>query len=185
MTKLSLVGHVSLALHLLWLLAVPTSVVADIAPRWSVAELTGFSDVVLTGDVVSVVAGTDGSDAIYTYVTIAVDEVLKGPVVTPPSQVVVKQLGGTLGTLTQVVWGQALFTPGQEVVAFLEVRPRDATLYTSALWQGKWTIQRNAVTGNALVATQVPAAQGLALAVAGQQVSPGGEARALDVLLDE
>ena len=121
---------------LLWGLAAPTAALADFAPRWSVAELGGFSDVILTGNVVSVVPGTDGSGSIYTYVTIAVDDVLKGPVVAPPRQVVVKQLGGTIGTLPQVVWGQALFTPGEEVLVFLEVRPRDSTLYTAAHWLG-------------------------------------------------
>jgi hypothetical protein len=168
---------------LLWGLAAPTSALAAFAPRWSVAELTEFSDVVLTGNVVSAVPGTDGSGAIYTYVTIAVDDVLKGPVVTPPSQVIVKQLGGTIGTLMQVVWGQALFTPGEEVLVFLEVRPRDSTLYTAAHWQGKWVIQRNAFSGNALAAPLLPAAPGLT--VVRQQVTAGGEARALDALLDE
>ena len=68
----------------MWGLAAPTSALADFAPRWSVAELVGFSDVILTGNVVSVVPGTDGSGSIYTYVTITVDDVLKGPVVAPP-----------------------------------------------------------------------------------------------------
>src|SRR5262249_46859706 len=31
-----------------------------------------------------------------------------------------------------------------------EVRPRDRTLYTTALWQGKWTIERDPTTGEAI-----------------------------------
>jgi hypothetical protein len=43
--------------------------------------------------------------------------------------------------------GQARFRRGEEVLVFAEVRPRDRTLYTTALWQGKWTIQRDAASG--------------------------------------
>ena len=36
---------------------------------------------------------------------------------------------------------------------FAEVRPRDSTLYTTALWQGKWALEFDAATG-ARVAVQ-------------------------------
>jgi hypothetical protein len=37
---------------------------------------------------------------------------------------------------------QATFAVGEDVLLYLEARPRDGTLYTSALWQGKWEVQR-------------------------------------------
>ncbi|MDP6581857.1 MAG: matrixin family metalloprotease, partial [Vicinamibacterales bacterium] len=174
-----------LALWVLWVLAAHTPALADVAPRWSVGELTGFADAILTGNVVSVVPGADGSGAIYTYVTLTVDDVLKGPVAAPPPRLVLKQLGGTVGALTQIVWGQALFTPGEEVVVFLEVRPRDSTLYTTAHWQGKWTIQRDAFSGDGLAIQELAAEERVAVSVPGRQFASGDDVRALDTLLDQ
>jgi hypothetical protein len=77
-----------LALVFLAVAALPAR--ADFAPKWSDAELIGFSQVILTGRVVDVAAGWDDG-AVYTYVTLDVDQVLKGWV--PEHQVVVKQLG--------------------------------------------------------------------------------------------
>ena len=174
-----------LALCVLWVLAAHTSALADVAPRWSVGELTGFADAILTGNVVSVVPGADGSGAVYTYVTITVDDVLKGPVAAPPRQLVLKQLGGTVGALTQIVWGEALFAPGEEVLVFLEVRPRDSTLYTTAHWQGKWAIQRDAFSGDGLAVQEPAAEERVAVSVPGRQFAPGDDVRALDTLFDE
>ena len=57
-------------------------------------------------------------------------------------RIVPKQLGGTGGALAVGAFGQAGFTPGERVMLFLEVRPRDGTLYTTALGEGKWRIER-------------------------------------------
>ena len=118
-----------LALGLAALLLAVSPALAAFAPRWSDTELTNFSDAIVTGRVLSVVSGTDGTGSIYTYVTLDVDDVIKGPITSP--EIVIKQLGGTVGTLQQVVFGQAEFVVGEEVLVFLEVRPRDSTLYTT------------------------------------------------------
>ena len=49
---------------------------------------------------------------------------------------------GRIGDEHLRVFDQAAFALGEEVLSFLEVRPRDGTLYTSALWQGKWEIEQ-------------------------------------------
>jgi hypothetical protein len=114
---------------------------ASVEPRWADFQLAGFADVILTGRVVDLRTGTDPVvNAIYTYVTIDVGRVLKGAV--NDAQIVVKQLGGETATRGLRVSGQASFTLGEDVLLFLEVRPRDASLYTVALWQGKWTLAR-------------------------------------------
>ena len=58
--------------------------------------------------------------------------------------VTIKQLGGESGPIGLHVFDQASFSSGEEVLLFLEMRPRDRTLYTAALAQGKWSMRRRA-----------------------------------------
>lgn len=128
---------------------------ADLAPKWSDAELLAFSDVVLTGTVAATESGWD-ADTAYTYVTLDVGDVLKGWV--PERQIILKQLGGRVGDLALVIGGQATFTAGEHVLVFLEARRRDRTLSTTALWQGKWTIAADAASGQPLATRRVAGA---------------------------
>src|SRR6267378_3598219 len=83
---------------------------ADLAPKWSDAELLGFSDVVVTGTVAAVSTGWDAR-TIYTYVTLDVGDVVKGWV--PERQIILKLLGGRVDDLALIVGGQAAFTAGE------------------------------------------------------------------------
>lgn len=122
------------------LMIVATAATASIGPKWSDQQLTDFSDVILTGQVLEVRSGWDPNvDTIYTYVTVHVDEVLKGAI--GSNRITIKQLGGVVDELGLAIADQPTFAAGEEVLLFLEVRPRDGTLYTSALWQGKWLIE--------------------------------------------
>ena len=111
-------------------------------PTWSGSQLAGFADVIVTGRVISVTVGRDPSvDTIYTYIGLEVEEVLKGLV--SPGPLTIKQLGGIVdGTGLRVV-DQPTFVVGEHVLLYLEARPRDGSLYTSALWQGKWSIEES------------------------------------------
>ena len=51
-----------------------------------------------------------------------------------------KQLGGVVNDVAFVVGGQARFEIGEEVMLFLDVRPRDRTLSVPGLESGKWTL---------------------------------------------
>lgn len=166
MIRRSLSTVAGLALCLV-LTAAPAT--ADYGPRLGIDELSAFSTAVIRGRVYSVDAAWDtAAGNIYTYVRVNVGEVLKGRGV--PGQIILKQLGGVVGDIGQYVGGQAAFRPGEQVVVFLEVRPRDATVYTTALWQGKWTVDgapgrevlhRNAGfdgAGGAVLAEDVPLA---------------------------
>jgi hypothetical protein len=131
---------------------------ASSGPKWSVAELTNFADAVVTGRVESIATGWDPAvNTIYTYVTIDVDEVYKGAI--DGGRIVIKQLGGRIGDFGLVVADQPTFGVGEEVLLYLEVRPRDQSLYTAALWQGKWTLEA-AANGERVAARQEPAHAG-------------------------
>ncbi len=131
--------------------AVPSR--ADLAPKWSDAELLDFSDVVITGTVSAVATGWD-TRTVYTYVTLDVGDVIKGWI--PERQVVLKQLGGRVDDLALTIGGQATFTVGEQVLAFLEARRGDRTLSTTALWQGKWTISTDSASGQRLATRRLP-----------------------------
>ena len=126
-------------------LAAAPMALASSGPKWSTEQLADFSAAIVTGRVSAIVTATDASGRIYTYVSVDITEVLKGSIA--ESQVVLKQAGGIVGELGLNVPGQATFSIGEEVLVFAEVRPRDATLYTTALWQGKWVLETDAVSG--------------------------------------
>lgn len=128
---------------------------SSVTPAWSIDGLAAFSRAVVTGRVVDVAVGRDAAtDAIYTYVTVSVVDVLKGEI--PERVITLKQLGGVFGTEALTVTDQAAFTIGEDVLLFLEARPRDGTLYTAALWQGKWLIEADASTGEQVVTRHAP-----------------------------
>ena len=88
----------------------------------------------------------DAAGTIYTFVTI--DVVKSWGLPGAPPRVIVKQLGGIVGDTAFVVGGQARFEVGEDVLVFLDVRPRDNTLSVAGLEQGKWVL-----TGSADAAT--------------------------------
>ena len=131
-------------LFLLVLLALSFVRLGAQAPDASFADLADSAAVVVTGRVAGVAVGADAG-AIYTYATVTVGEVLKGRVA--DGTLVVKQLGGTLPTLGLYIADQASFAPQEDVLLFLNVRPRDGTLYTVGLSRGKWRLLPDLATG--------------------------------------
>ena len=101
--------------------------------------LAASSAAAVQGRVVATSAQWDaGVDAIYTFVTIDVSRAwgLDGA----PARVILKQLGGAVGDTALLVGGQAQFAVGEDVLVFLELRPRDRTLSVAGLEQGKWLL---------------------------------------------
>lgn len=106
-------------------------------------QLARASAAAARGHVVAVQSRWDaGADAIYTFVTIDVME--SWGLESAPAQIVVKQLGGVVGSTALIIGGQAQFAVGEEVLVFLDVRPRDRTLSVAGLEQGKWTLTPSA-----------------------------------------
>jgi hypothetical protein len=121
--------------------------------RTDVAELTSTADAVVQGTVRRVESRWSGDHRrIVTDVEIQVTEALKGE---PGSTVIVTQPGGHVGDIGQVVHGLASFTPGEEVVVFLERRGPDA-FQVSAMAQGKFRVQRSADGKTVLAVPESP-----------------------------
>ncbi len=102
-------------------------------------DIARRSAAAVRGRVVSLRAGWDAdAGAIYTLVTLDVARSWGLPGM--PARVEVKQLGGVVGDTALVIGGQARFAPGEDVLVFLDVRPRDGTLSVAGLDAGKWTL---------------------------------------------
>ena len=127
--------HISLVFVAFFALLLRSPLAAQPAATWSIDELSGFSALVVAGRVVSVHSQWDPAvNGLYTYAAVDVAEVLKGQLST--RRIVVKMLGGSVDGLDFTVHGQAHLTAGDDVALFLEVRPRDGTLYPAGLAQG-------------------------------------------------
>lgn len=108
---------------------------ADTRAPLSLDELSAFATLVVRAEIVDVTAQWDPSiGAIYTYATVEITETWKG---TPSSsRIVVKMLGGRVDDIELRVTGQPQLTIGEDVALWLEVRPRDGTLYPVGFSQG-------------------------------------------------
>jgi hypothetical protein len=111
-------------------------------------ELGQQSQLVVRGKVVGVRSyWNDNHTKIFTETTVATEETYKGnagPVVK------LTQLGGTVDHVKVTVSGAVRWKTGEEVLLFLE--PYTAgTYHVSGFSQGKFTIERDPVTGNAFV----------------------------------
>jgi hypothetical protein len=132
-----------LAALLLW--GLPAS--ATTMLRLELPELAQSSDTVIHGTVRRVESRwSKDRRRILTDVEIEVTEALKGQ---PGSTVLLIQTGGRMGDIGQVVHGSASFTPGEEVVVFLERRGASA-FQLSGMSQGKYQVRRAADGKSAL-----------------------------------
>jgi Matrixin len=107
-------------------------------------ELILSSRVIVTGTVRSVFsAWNDEQNIIYTYVEVRPDRFLKGNLDT--KRIVLKQLGGTVGTSGMRIYGQPQFARGQQVLLYLSTAP-DGTLRTAHIFMGAFSIVKDAAT---------------------------------------
>ncbi|MEP7117903.1 MAG: matrixin family metalloprotease [Acidobacteriota bacterium] len=101
--------------------------------------LAQASAAAVRGVVVGIAARRDPDvGVIYTHVQVAVSRAWGFPA--RPARVDLKLLGGVVDGESLVVGDQAQFTRGEEMIALLDVRPRDRTLSVTGLARGKWTV---------------------------------------------
>jgi hypothetical protein len=84
---------------------------------------------------------------IFTEITVASDETHKGR---PEGTVRILQLGGTVDNVQVTVHGALAWTPGEEVLLFLEAYGNDAYV-VSGLSQGKYSVVRDLRSGEVFV----------------------------------
>lgn len=105
----------------------------------SVEQFTDASTYIVKG----VVEGTPRTaleeKAVYTYATVRITEVLKGP--DTPATVEVRQMGGTFGGATTAMPGQAVFSDGESVFLFLHLTS-SGDLVPVSKFMGKYTMRR-------------------------------------------
>lgn len=127
---------------------------ADSPRVWTTEELRSFATLIVQGRVQSVTPRWDpATGALYTYAAIDVAETLKGAA-PAEGRIVVKMLGGRLPDIELRVGGQAELAVGEDVLLFLETRPRDGTLYPVGFWQGVWRMQDAARAERRIPGTQ-------------------------------
>jgi hypothetical protein len=103
------------------------------------AALARASAAAVRGVVIAVTTRRDPAvDTLYTHVQLAVTRAWGFPA--SPSSITLKLLGGADAGRALVVGGQARFAVGEDVLVFLDVRPRDGTLSVTGLERGKWTM---------------------------------------------
>jgi len=108
--------------------------------RADLPELARTADTIVHGTVRRVESRWSGDGRrIVTDVEIQVSEALKGQA---SGSVLVTQPGGRVGDIGQKVSGLASFTPGEEVVLFLERRGPEA-FRVAGMAQGKYQVQRS------------------------------------------
>ncbi len=119
------------------------------------------SDEALAEQAVAIVVGRvmgiesqwdDQKRHIFTHVTLRIEECLKGSL--PIGEFTIKQPGGSIGELHSRLHGTAEFALGERALLFLRRNP-DGSLRVAQLYQGKYTVERDAQSGEE-VATRTP-----------------------------
>jgi putative Ig domain-containing protein len=102
-----------------------------------VEDLASSSLAAVIGTVQQISTVESHRGAIFTLVTIVIDEVVQGDIAAPA--ITLKEDGGTIGGRQETVSGAPSYQVGEHVLVFLTVRP-DGSLRTNHLALGKFTL---------------------------------------------
>jgi hypothetical protein len=125
------------------LLAVPA--LATTVAKLDLAQLVKRADLIVQGQVQSVYSQWDGErHLVFTYISIRVDDSLKGA---SRQSVLIRQVGGTVGTVQMSVAGVPQFKSGEMAVVFLK-RQDDSTFQVVGMNQGLYEIVEDYAVSN-------------------------------------
>jgi hypothetical protein len=114
----------------------------------SAQELTNESTAVLYGKCTKKrCEWNENKSIIYTYVTVATEEYIKGNL---GSEAVIAVPGGQVGDIIYEVSEMPIFTEGEDVVAFIWTNPSGKNLVTGG-FQGKLKVEKDKKTGKRMV----------------------------------
>lgn len=109
---------------------------------------------IVRAKVLSVASSLDTEqDRIFTYITLRVQEVFKGEIT--ERRIVLKELGGTVGDRTDIIFGNAQYGVGERVLVYLDTWS-DGSLRTHQLFLGKFNIVRDAASGREFAVRSSP-----------------------------
>jgi hypothetical protein len=115
-------------------------------------ELVLGARAIVRGRVFAVECAMDG-DRIYTYVTLRVQEVLKGDIAS--RKITIKEEGGEYAGLGSITWGTPQFAPREQVLVYLTTRD-DGSLRVYDMYLGKFNIIEDKSSGEQLVSRAAP-----------------------------
>lgn len=121
-----------------FLLAFAVAAGGSIIPRMSLEEMVSESDSIVDGVVESVESRWEDR-MIFSYITIRIDDSMKGP---RSRTAVVRQVGGRIGNRMLDVPGMPVFDTGDRVVVFLG-DTRNGTYHVVGMAQGRYRVQND------------------------------------------
>lgn len=108
-------------------------------------NLTARSDAIFAGEVIDITYRKEAEGNIYTFITLAVDQTIKGKT---EGEVVIRVFGGEIDGSRLVVEDAPQFQSGERLVVFLN-KEEDDKFRVVGGFQGKFTIDENdIVSGN-------------------------------------
>jgi hypothetical protein len=111
---------------------------ATTAVRPSDDDLSIGARAIVRGKVVSIESAVDETtNRIYTYITVKVQEVIKGQIT--ERRIVIKEMGGQAGDRISVIYGNPQFKRGEKVFLYLDTWA-DGSLRTYQMFLGKFSI---------------------------------------------
>src|SRR6185369_5755377 len=111
---------------------------ATTAVRPSDDDLNIGARAIIRGKVVSIESAADEtSNRIFTYITVKVQEVIKGQIT--ERRIVLKEMGGQVGDRISVIYGNPQFKRGEKVFLYLDTWA-DGSLRTYQMYLGKFSI---------------------------------------------
>jgi len=161
-------------LGLLILLSAPAR--ATMMVRMSDESLVLGSAAIVSGTVTDIRSAHGSAGEIHTYVTLAVDEVLKGYV--PHASVTIRERGGRVGDDELWLFGNPHYEVGESTIVFLD-QDSEGFLRTNQMALGKFGIEYDA-TGQAVAARQLDNVGVIALGGAALQSHETGDRRPAD-----